>query len=552
MRTDLPQSRIAAVILLVAPAIALAAPPDPGPPVRYQPLVLSGEEAPGFAGRTFTAFPYHSVVNDASYTVFLGSTLPGIYGSHSPEGLFVNRAGGTSLVAKVGEPAPGMADGVTILSFDINYHRPNAVGQVVFESTLDGPGIDSTGDDNTNAFANWIFSPSTGLTKIAQFRDPAAGVPGAIYRTFSRTTVNDLGHVAFSGDLVGAGVSFGNATAFWYGPPGDLQLLARQGDPIPGQPGVRYGPLSGFDYPVLSPGGKVAFSARVTGQGLSPAGDGAVVVGTPGNLQVAFLPGFDAPGTQTKFRDTSGFTTVDVNDTGEVSFAANFEDGTRGLYVGKPGSLQLIARTGEPAPGMPGQTMDFFFGADLNGRGEVAFNADVQPTDDHVPAVYLHKPGRPLELIAAGGLHAPGTEDGVVFGNWMSDPVLNRDGQVAFFASLTGPGSRGEEDYGIFATGHSGDLRLIGRVGDSFELAPGDTRTIAALSYAGIFGGHILTFNEDSDLSFLIKFTDGSQGLFTATVLPEPATLLGLALLSVGFLSRRRDHDASTSRPSPS
>ena len=112
--------------------------------------------------------------------------------------------------------------------------------------------------------------------------------------------------------------------------------------------------------------------------------------------------------------------------------------------------------------------------------------------------------------------------------------------QVAFFASLEGEGSRGEGDYGIFATGHDGDLRLVARVGDSFEVSPGDERTITALSYAGIFGAHVLSFNEESNLSFLIKFDDGSQGIFTARVLPEPAALLLPAFTALALGRRRR------------
>jgi hypothetical protein len=118
--------------------------------------------------------------------------------------------------------------------------------------------------------------------------------------------------------------------------------------------------------------------------------------------------------------------------------------------------------------------------------------------------------------------------------------VINKDGQVAFFGYLTGENSRGPNDYGIFATGHNGDLRLIARYGDEFEVAPGDIRTIVALSHAGVFGTHILSFNADSDLVFLAKFGDGSEGIFTATVLPEPSAIIALLLSASGVLALRR------------
>jgi hypothetical protein len=69
-------------------------------------------------------------------------------------------------------------------------------------------------------------------------------------------------------------------------------------------------------------------------------------------------------------------------------------------------------------------------------------------------------------------------------------------------------------------------------------------RTIEALSHAGVHGTHIVTFNEQSDLSMLVRFTDGSEGIFTARVLPEPtAASLCLIAMAGGIpLRRARRH----------
>ena len=548
-----PGNRTVSAVAALALATAVPAfgdpPDDPGRlKVIYEPLVFTGDPAPGFS-QNFSAFPYFSLVNDANYTVFLGAVSP--HSQHSPDGIFIARhrnptPGGVhtpdiSLVAKVGQPAPGFADGVIIQSFDINYHRVNASGQAVFESTLAGPGILGTGDDNSNAYAGWFYDRATGsLTSVYQSQGAAPGIPGATLRTASRITLNDLGHVAFSGDLTGPGISHGNAHAFFYGAPGNIQPIARSGDPLPGHPNLSYGPIWGFDYPVLSSKGKIAFTARVQGPGLPMFSDGAVIVGEPGNLQVLALAGQPAPGTGTTYSNTAGHTQVDVNNNGEAVFAMLLSGAGRGLFAGSPGEVRLIARTETPAPGMPGRSFDFFYGADINDAGAVAFSADLDTGDQWFGGIYLSQPGRELELIAARSQRAPGTDQDVRFGWFFSDPVINKDGQVAFFASLEGQGSRGEGDYGIFATGHDGDLRLVARVGDSFDVAPGDTRTITALSYAGIFGGHVLSFNDESNLSFLMKFDDGSQGIYTARVLPEPAMLLLPALAALALGRRRR------------
>jgi hypothetical protein len=226
-----------------------------------------------------------------------------------------------------------------------------------------------------------------------------------------------------------------------------------------------------------------------------------------------------------------------------VAFVSGLSDGSRALLAGAPDDIEIVARTGEPAPDLGGVEFDFFFDYGINDRGQVAFRAETRAdgATEVGSAIYKTDQAGRLQLIAANAQQAPGVEEGVNFW-YFHDPVINRDGQVAFFATLTGPGALGLNDYGLFATGHDGELRLVARFGDSFEVAPGDVRTIAALSHAGVHGTHIVTFNEDSALSMLIKFTDGTEGIFTARVLPEPdafAVAL-IAMTAIAGARRRR------------
>jgi hypothetical protein len=501
--------------------------PEARPKVIYTPIVLTGQSAPG--GGTFSMFPYHSVINDADQVLFLGST------NISSDSLYITSPSGMSRVVRAGQVATGYAPGVTIGGLDINYHQANNLGQAVFESTLYGPGMDPVGADNTNAYGNWFWSAGQ-LTPIAQNGTHAAGTPAGVnYRALDRTTLNDLGQVAFHADLSGASVNDGNNTAFFFGAPGNLQLLAREGSA--GPDGITYGEMSGFDYPVLSASGKIVFLTSVAGGNVFD--NRAIVAGTLGDLHVVAQSGQAAPGTATTFHDIhAGWNTPRVNNKGEVLFASTLNDGTRGIWEGKAGSLTLIGQTGQPAPGLGGAKYDFFFDLALNDKGQVAYRADFASGDDSAFAIYAGNPHNPT-LIAAAGQHAPGTEDGVEFG-YLTDPVLNKDGQVAFFGYLTGENSRGPNDYGIFATGHNGDLRLIARYGDDFQVGPGDIRNIVALSHAGVFGTHILSFNADSNLVFMAKFADGSEGIFTATVLPEPAEILSFLSVSTLLVFRRR------------
>jgi hypothetical protein len=497
------------------------------PTVIYTPIVLTGQDAPGPMGGSFQSFPYHSVINDADQIVFLGSMA----NPWEPHGLFLAGDDGVEHVAHVRQAAPGFPSGVEIQSFDINYHRANNKGQVVFESTLSGPGIDETGVDHSNAFANWYWSEGE-LQLIAQFRTPAPGTD-VDFRTFGRTTVNDLGHVAFAGDLIGEGVSPLNDSAIWYGPPDDVRLLAREGSPGPG--GVTFGGMDGFDFPYLAANGQIAFTTGLAGGGK------ALFAGTADDLKLVAKSGDTVPGTDIKYNRIEGWGVPPrVNNKGDVVFVSTFSDGTRGILTGAPGDIELVARTDEPAPGLVDAKLDFFHDYGINDRGEIAFRAETRigGATEVGSAIYAGKPDR-IELIAADGQRAPGTE-GDVFFWYFHDPVINRDGQVAFFATLTGPDARGEKDYGLFATGHGGDLRLIARYGDEFEVSPGDVRTVEALSHAGVHGTHIVTFNERSDLSMLVRFTDGSEGIFTARVLPEPSAIwLCLVALAAGSCARR-------------
>jgi hypothetical protein len=521
-------SRGGAAALVIAIALwASVAMAQPGPKVIYEPIVLTGDPLPAPLAGTFNSFPYHSVINDANRIVFLGSSR----GPHSPPGVFLSDGNTVSHVAHSEQPAPGFAEGVVIQGVDINYHIANSQGQVVFESTLAGPDIDGTGDDDSNAFANWFWS-GTELQPIAQYQTPAPGTD-ALFRTFGRTTLNDLGHVAFAGDLVGDSVGPGNDTAFWYGPPEDVRVLAREGSPAPG--GITYGDMTGFDYPMLTPKGLVAFMTDVAGGGR------AVFAGKADDLQLIAKTGDPVGDEVVTYGHIAGHGTPPrLNEKGEVIFVSFFSDGSRGLVIGSDDDATIVARTGENAPGLGEAKFDFFFDYGINDRGEIAFRAETRGKDatEVGSAIYAGRPDR-LELIAADGLPAPGVEGDVRFW-YFHDPVINRDGQVAFFATLTGPDSRGLDDYGLFATGHSGELRLIARYGDQFEVAPGDVRTIEALSHAGVHGTHIVTFNETSDLSMLIRFTDGSEGIFTARVLPEPGAVLWFSALALAALRRPR------------
>ena len=139
--------------------------------------------------------------------------------------------------------------------------------------------------------------------------------------------------------------------------------------------------------------------------------------------------------------------------------------------------------------------------------------------------------GSGLALVARTGSQAPGTTVGVNF-IIMDPPVLNGAGQIAFRSSLTGTGVGGSNNRGIWATGPDGQLHLVARTGDPFDVSNDplnpDLRTIfgtlTLVTGSGSEDGRPTSFNDAGQLVFFAAFRFGSQGIFVATIAGSSAT----------------------------
>jgi hypothetical protein len=295
-----------------------------------------------------------------------------------------------------------------------------------------------------------------------------------IFSGFDNPVINSAGHTAFVGELTGPGVSNSNAVGIWSeGGGSGLALVARTGNQAPGtDPGVNF---SFFSFsPVLNGAGQTAFSGFLTG------------------------PGVD-----------------DINNRGIWS-----EGGGAGLA--------LVARSGSQAPGTgPGVNFSFLNEPVLNGAGQTAFRgsltgAGVDGSNDS--GIWSEGGGAGLALVARNGSQAPGTGPGVNF-SFLNEPVLNGAGQTAFRGELTGAGVTLAIDRGIWATDPTGHLHLIAREGDLFDVSNDplnpDLRTISFLSLligSGGEDGKATSFSDAGQLAFSARFTDGSEGIFVATI----------------------------------
>ncbi|MCG8406463.1 MAG: thrombospondin type 3 repeat-containing protein [Phycisphaerales bacterium] len=314
-------------------------------------------------------------------------------------------------VVVTGEQAPGMPQGVV---FD-ELGRPdiNAEGYTVFSAVFSGPGVTQTND-------NTLWSDRSGSpVQEAREGQQALGLPlFVVYKTFGTPILNDEGRIAFEASLSGVGVTFENDEGIWSeGATGVLGLIAREGNHAAGTPAnVNH---NGIFPPLFNNSGRVLFGGALKG------------------------PGVD-------FTNNAAF------------------------WSGFPGSVALVIREAEQAPGLP-PTIKLKYGsvdigAVLGGTNQCAFRAglDGAVSTNNDNAIYAGTVSIPALLIREGE-QAPGAPAGVNIGNVLQ-PTINASGATAFLTFLAGGAVDPSNDTAIFSEGSSGMLDLVARKGGQ---APG-------------------------------------------------------------------------------
>jgi hypothetical protein len=311
-----------------------------------------------------------------------------------------------------------------------------------------------------------LGSGTTGV--VALTGDAAAGTAeGVVFDSFIPPMLNNLGQVTLLSRLAGEGVDSSNDQGLWRVGPGGFELVGRSGSPAPGmEPGVLF---ATFGRPVLNDTGQMTLAAHLTGSGVGPDNDFAIWQGMPGSWNLLARTGSPAPGTPDGVVFSS-FTSGVMNEAGHVAAVANLTgagvdaSNNRGLWRLGADTPALIARSGSPAPGT-GTGVNFSWiqpNSMLNDAGQVAFRANV--TGDGVSSsndeAIWHGGPDSLSLVARKGSTAPGTASTF---SLLSTPRLNNEGEVVFRALLTGGG------IGIWA----GKAEAVGLVARNGDPAPG-------------------------------------------------------------------------------
>jgi hypothetical protein len=518
--------------------------------VIYQTVAISGQHAPGTAaGVTYSNFDTPSL-NNTGQAIFSGhlTTSAGVTAS-TDDVVYAGPFASPQLVARAGDPAPGMPAGVNYSLFNngfvfIGATLINDAGQIAFLTQLTGSGVTTSNDDAF--YGGTVGSPQL----LARAADPAPGTPaGVAYRDFQLVHLNENGQVSVFAVLTGGGVTSANSTAIYAGAVGSLQLAARNGNPAPGTTGSYT--LLGLEE--FNDAGQVAFGSSVSGA------NNGIFAGAAGSVQLVARqggPAHDAP----PGVSYAGQAAPDLSNAG-VAYRAFWNTGVGGvnstndevLYAGPITSPTLLAREGNAAPGTPaGVNYSSFRNPALNDAGHVAFfsvltGPGVTTANDE--AVFAGLRATP-QLIAREGDPAPGTTAGVVFSSMpnvvqVGHIAPNVAGQIALPMMLTGSGVTTANDGALFLFDPGLGAMLIAREGNLFDIGGGVFRTIAdnGISFAAAPGlredQSVNGLSNDGTLVFRLTFTNGTSGIFTAAV-PEPAALSLLALGATMFLLRHR------------
>lgn len=326
------------------------------------------------------------------------------------------------------------------------------------------------------------------FTTVALTGDTAPGTGGAEYKFFETPSINVVGDIAFAAELrsgpTGTSVTSDNEKAL-FGPTAGagsaLGLIVREGTPVPNGDGAEFTSLGS---PTLNATGDLTFQAALRTGSTGPEVTGrnaralfGPTAGPGSSLALLARQGDPAP--------EAGGATFDffsgvpaLNDNADVAYQAFLNTGSGppvtfenreaiyGPSAGAGSARGLIARGGDPVPGLSGILYESFDPPVLNAAGDVAFMGSIRTDGVAGSAAYSEAifgpaagAGSALGLLVREDAAAPDT-DGAVFSS-LKSPSLNNSGEIAFKAVLrtgdTGPTITSANNFALFSpTGGTG------------------------------------------------------------------------------------------------
>jgi hypothetical protein len=480
--------------------------------VALRVVAVTGEQAPGApAGVTVAAFNRFSF-NRLGQVAFSAS----LSDSAAYSAFLTDTSGAVHLIAKAGDPAPGLPSGQPLIS--VGTLALNNRGDFAFTGTA------TTGDvrfNPQNQGGLWASDGRGGISLLGGAGQGVPGYPGS--GLYGQVFLNDAGTVGIDATIMDFGGSILYGSGLW----------ATDASGVLAPLGADYGaqPWLGAASPIMNQLGEFAFF------------DGAIDLygprpdGTLGLILKNLSPvGMGATG-KIDFYDPYA---VALNDLGETAYRAGIIPNdppliATGIVVGPGTDGTPAIRVSETTqlPGAP--TPDESQGFDnplLNNAGDLLV---IEPFQGLVIGFLqwtrqgywlLDRSGNVTPLVVVTG-PAPAEFAGETVLD-VGPPALNNVGETVFMESVgTLPVVVGSNeitlpvatDVALLAFNRNGQSSVLIRQGDSVTVGPGDTRIVKDFggpTQAGKWTAPLL--NDAGNVAFEATFYDGSSALLVATI----------------------------------
>ena len=379
--------------------------------------------------------------------------------------------------AQSGEPAPGAGVGALPVGTVLSSFGPPAISdfrKVAARVTMLA---------GRTPLAGIYVEGAAGTSELLAFQGgtaPGIFAAGATFGRFIDPVISPGGSVAFVATVQGSGVPRTEDFGVWTNAFGSaLELVLREGNDVPGLPpgaklkavsslALRDGELLALLTLSASPGIvsplNDAVLLRVTGAGTATVllREGQLLAGIPGSRIRTFSvlrPSLTSEGQGRWHADGLALAKVDLYD-GRTLLVKIASDGTATPLLANTDSApqvdpQLRWRS-FTLPAMGGNGTGFVVAATLQQRLGVSAENDT--------ALLFSPDGAEWSMFAREGSEAPVSPAGPLFATLL-DPVVNDAGEIAFLASLQGPGTTARNRAGIFG-GTPDNLGIVARLGE--------------------------------------------------------------------------------------
>jgi hypothetical protein len=504
-------------------------------PTEVRPIVRSNQFAPGAGSARYLGFfPGAAVVNDQGQIAFEAVLFGAGVNISNDHGIWLSAAPGGphSLVARFGNRPPGLPVGSRYTEYFETLGINNA-GAVAFVA-----GIEPTAQPVDTGAWTTAGGPLR-LLAADGYAIPGAPAAPAPTEGVRNPLMNDAGQTTFI-------TNFDNAT-LWVDTPGQpLRRVVSTGDSLPGGFNLQADFLG---HGLIHSNGSVTFSARITSPGV-PSTSFGIWSDASGSLQLVAREGGPLPGAAGTIQSYNYFELSSTNLL-SLDANLNDSTDSRVITVQRPdGSWRLAAQTNQPIPGTS-ERLANFYAHSINAQGHVAFPGFLEG-DLFAPgptSVWAENDAG-LELIAQAGQLAPGAGRAVF--RLFENIQFNDFGDLLFEAYLMDGvgGVTNDNNQGIWLRTRNGRLTLVAREGSFLDTDPGPAENLQRIfaldsiqALPNLITTQRRTLTNRGEVLFSAEFYNGPSGLFLTHPVPEPntATISFAALALSGLIYRRRE-----------